>query len=162
MSQPEALEETATRLHSVAIHLLRHAWARDAEMGLSRARASALSVLVFGGPRTLGELAAAEHVTAPTMSRLVAALEADGFVERRPHPTDARAVILAATGRAEETLRQGQALRVDAVAELLRELTPRERGSVATAAEALEAALARQRDPAVRGTPRAISPGGAA
>ena len=62
----------ADHLHSAAIHLLRLVRRRDAETGLSPARLSALSVLVFGGPRTVGDLAADEQVRSPTMSRLVA------------------------------------------------------------------------------------------
>lgn len=145
------LAEVASRLHAVAIHLLRHAWARDAEMGLSRARASALSVLVFGGPRTLGELAEAEHVTPATMSRLVAALEGDGYLERRPHPSDARAIWLVPTPRARRVLRRGQALRVEALQGILRALEPAEQATVAAAVGALERALASSRGIAAGG-----------
>ena len=74
--------EVADRLHSAAIHLLRRIRKVDEASGLSAARLSALSVLVFGGPTTLGALARAEQVSAPTMSRLVSGLERDGFVVR--------------------------------------------------------------------------------
>ena len=50
-------ERTADRLHSAAIHLLRRLRREDAATGLSAPRLSALSVVVFGGPLTLGELA---------------------------------------------------------------------------------------------------------
>src|SRR5215475_2178440 len=63
------------RLHSAAIHLLRRLRVRDLESGVGPAQLSALSVLVFGGPRSLGELANAEQVRAPTMSRIVNGLE---------------------------------------------------------------------------------------
>ena len=135
------LKALADRLHSLSIHLLRRVWARDAEMGLSRARASALSVLVFGGPRTLGELASAEHVTPATMSRLVDGLERDGYVERKPHPTDGRALRLVATPRARRVLEQGRALRVEAMLEVLWKLTGDERAAVARAVGALEKAV---------------------
>ena len=61
----------ADRLHSAAIHLLRRVRQQDVATGEGPARLSALSVLVFGGPKTLGELAAAEQVKPPTMSRIV-------------------------------------------------------------------------------------------
>ncbi len=61
----------ADRLHSAAIHLLRRVRKQDAATGEGPARLSALSVLVFGGPMTLGQLAAAEQVKPPTMSRIV-------------------------------------------------------------------------------------------
>jgi DNA-binding MarR family transcriptional regulator len=109
----------ASRLHSAAIHLLR--WVRevDLKMGLSPARASALSVLVFAGERTIGELAAAEQVTAPTMTRLVAALEADGYVKRTPGSDDKRAVFVRATAKARRVLEAGRRRRVEELERLL-------------------------------------------
>jgi len=68
----------ADRLHSAAIHLLRRVRKQDESLGLTAARASALSVLVFGGPVTIGQLARAEPVEAPTMTRLVVALAREG------------------------------------------------------------------------------------
>ena len=53
--------EVADRVHSAAIHLLRRLRVRDQESGIGPAQMSALSVLVFAGPRSLKELAAAEH-----------------------------------------------------------------------------------------------------
>jgi len=94
--------DTADRLHSGAIRLLRRLRRQDAASGLSGPQASALSVLIYGGAMNLGRLAAAEQVKAPTMSRLVKDMEALGLVFRRPDPDDARGVILDATekGRA--------------------------------------------------------------
>src|SRR5260370_7145614 len=76
--------ETADRLHSAAIHLLRRLRMRDRESGIGPAQLSALSVLVLGGgPRSLGELAEIEQVRPPTMSRIVAGLVRAGLVRRR-------------------------------------------------------------------------------
>src|ERR1700682_1727268 len=75
--------EAADRLHSAAIHLLRRLRVLDRESGVGPAQLSALSVLVFGGPRSLGELAEAEQVRPPTMSRIVAGLVRGGLVKRR-------------------------------------------------------------------------------
>jgi MarR family len=83
-----ALEVAADKLHSAAIHLLRRLRARDRESGIGPAKLSALSVLVFGGSRSLGELAAAEQVRPPTMSRIVSGLERARLVRR--HPTKRR------------------------------------------------------------------------
>ena len=66
----------ADRLHSAAIHLLRRVRKQDEASGVGPAQLSALSVLVFAGPKTFGELAAAEQVKPPTMSRIVAGLSA--------------------------------------------------------------------------------------
>src|SRR5205807_7228830 len=87
---------TADRLHSAAIHLLRRLRVRDRESGVGPAQLSALSVLVFGGPRSLGELADAEQVRPPTMSRIVSGLAAAGLV-RREATEDGRRVRLVAT-----------------------------------------------------------------
>ena len=74
MSRAASRRATADRLHLAAIHLLRNVRASDVETGLSPARLSALSVLVFGGARTITQLAAAEQVRLPTMSGIVRGL----------------------------------------------------------------------------------------
>src|SRR6516225_4152704 len=106
------LLETADRLHSAAIHLLRRLRVRDRESGIGPAQLSALSVLVFGGPRSLGELADAEQVRPPTMSRIIAGLERDGLVRRR-RTDDKRRVRLEATAAGTKILQQGRLRRVE-------------------------------------------------
>ena len=75
MAKLTEIENLADRLHSTAIHLLRLVRVQDAATGIAPARLSALSVLVFGGPMSLNQLAQAEQVRPPTMSRIVDALE---------------------------------------------------------------------------------------
>ncbi len=116
--------EVADRLHSAAIHLLRLVRREDTASGLSPARLSALSVLVFGGSRTVGELAAAEQVRSPTMSRLVTEMEGDGLVERHSSPQDRRAVVVRATEAGRQAVQEGRRRRVAALAERLRDLPP--------------------------------------
>src|SRR6266516_4744277 len=99
--------EAADRFHSAAIHALRHVRRDDPETGLSAARLSALSVLVFGGPRTLGELAAAEHVRPATWSRIVQALDEEGLGRRESDPDDGRVTRLHATSKVERVMRRG-------------------------------------------------------
>jgi DNA-binding MarR family transcriptional regulator len=118
----ERLRALARELNSVAIHLTRRLRRSDEALGVSSPRLSALSVLVFGGPCTLGELAAAERVTAPTMSRTVAALEAERLVARQPDPNDGRAVRLEATRRGRRLMLRGRAMREQ---RLVRELADR-------------------------------------
>src|SRR5258705_9639300 len=89
--------ETADRLHSAAIHLLRRLRIRDRESGVGPAQLSALCVLVFGGPKSLAQLAEAEQVKAPTMSRIVAGLLRAKLVHRRTDKQDRRAVVIQAT-----------------------------------------------------------------
>jgi DNA-binding MarR family transcriptional regulator len=134
----------ATQLNSVAIHLLRRLHREDAVLGLSGARLSALSVLVFGGPRTIGKLAEAEGVTPPSMTRLVAAMEAEALVQRAPSPTDARSVIIRATPQGEEIMLRGREQRVVALTGWLSTLEPSELGTLEHAAELLERILGEQ------------------
>jgi DNA-binding MarR family transcriptional regulator len=133
--------ETASRLHSVAIHLLRRVRKSDVESGLSPARASALSVLVFGGPRTIGELATAEQVSAPTMTRLVAGLEKDGHLKRSPDPSDGRAVQVRATAKGRRVLEMGRDRRVEQVIAILDSLKSADLRRVEQAVDVLERAL---------------------
>ena len=96
MGEGEA-RDVAARLHSSAIRLLRTLRREDDGSGLSAPRLSALSVIVFAGPMSLAELAAAEQVKPPTMSRIVDALVERGLVTRVAKPGDRRSVEIAAT-----------------------------------------------------------------
>jgi DNA-binding MarR family transcriptional regulator len=117
--------EIADRLHSAAIHLLRRLRVRDRESGVGPAQLSALSVLVFGGPRSLGELADAEQVRPPTMSRIVAGLERAGLVRR--HATeDGRRVRLEASAKGTKILQAGRKRRVESLAKALSSLSEEE------------------------------------
>jgi DNA-binding MarR family transcriptional regulator len=135
--------EVADRLHSASIHLLRRVRRVDEASGLSAARLSALSVLVFGGPRTPGELARAEQVSAPTMSRLVAGLERDGLVRREPFEGDGRAVLLRATQRGTRILGEGRERRIAELVALFDDLSATELETLRAAAEIMESVLAR-------------------
>ena len=136
--------EAADRFHSAAIHALRHVRRDDPESGLSAARLSALSVLVFGGPRTLGELAAAEHVRPATMTRIVQALEREGLVRREADPDDGRVTRLHATAKGERVMWRGRERRVANLAALLARLPADEIAQIRVAAELVERALAQQ------------------
>src|SRR5215470_383768 len=107
--------EVADLLHSASIHLLRHARRQDVLSGKGPARLSALSVLVFVGPMTLGQLAAAEQVKPPTMSRIVAGLKRAGLARIDADPNDARRIHIAATPRGERLLQQARQRRIQAV-----------------------------------------------
>jgi len=134
----EKRNQVADRLHSAAIHLLRRAAEDDRAAGLSRARLSALSVVVFRGPLTLGELAAAEGVRSATMSGIVNGLERDGLVRRRPHGRDRRAVNIEATAAGRRLLDRARTVRIDRVAARLDDLSAEELDILARAAELLE------------------------
>lgn len=129
-------------MHSAAIHLLRRVREVDAKaMGISPARASALSVLVFGGARSLTELAAAERVTNATMSKLVTAMEAEGLLRRYPDVNDARSIRIEATAKGRRILERGRERRLDLLEELLADASEREIAAVHTAASVVERAI---------------------
>ena len=132
--RPEPLAE---RLHSGAVHLLRRLRREDSATGLSPARLSALSVLVFGGPMRISELARAEQVKTPTMTPIVAALEASELITRVKDEQDARASVVRATPRGQKLMEEGRARRVATLAADLRRLTAEDRAVLARAAALL-------------------------
>src|SRR3954464_13350663 len=107
--------DLADRLHSAAIPLLRRLRREDDASGLPAPQLSALSVIVFGGPITLGALADAEQVRTPTITKLVAAREEAGLVERETDADDRRIVRVKATPRGARLLHEGRKRRVAAL-----------------------------------------------
>ena len=135
------LADVANRLHSAAIHLLRRLRKQDVVMAEAPARLSALSVLVFGGPVTLGQLAAAEQVKPPTMTRIVTGLEKSGLAERVTDEKDARRVRIRATAKGVRLMQRGRKARIGYLAELLAGLEDDQLRMLAGAAEVLEGIL---------------------
>lgn len=129
--------DAADALHSAAIHLLRRLRKEDVKTGEGPARLSALSVLVFGGPRTLGELAAAEQVKPPTMSRIVGGLERSRLVEISRDQSDARRMQIRPTAKGVRLLRRGRLLRIAYLAERLDRLPESQLFTLRSAAEIL-------------------------
>jgi DNA-binding MarR family transcriptional regulator len=157
MSKPEAgrasseadLDAVARALNSGAIHLLRSLAVVDRLAGLTPARLSALSVIVFGGPQSLGALAAADGVAGPTMTRIVDGLVAAGLAERRPDPRDGRAVAIAATVAGESLMHAAAGRRIDAIASAISGLPAADRRRIVAAAGLLDrlAAVVRKQEP---------------
>jgi DNA-binding MarR family transcriptional regulator len=128
----------ADALHSAAIHLLRAVRKEDERTGVGPARLSALSVLVFAGPMRLTRLAGIEQVKPPTMTKVIAGLEAAGLVKRRADAQDARAVRLEATPRGTKLLQEGRRRRVERLTTALESLTAGEVDVLARAAAIIE------------------------
>lgn len=137
-SPSRAEVRTADRLHSAAIHLLRRLRVVDRETGLSGPRLSALSVVVFGGPVTVTELAEAEQVSAATVSRMTKEMEGEGLVERFPDPDDGRVQRIRATDRGRRILEEGRRARVGVLATRIGELGSGDREVLDRAVELLE------------------------
>ena len=134
----DAPGELADALHSAAVHLLRRLRRRDTDSGLSPARLSALSVIVFGGPMRISELARAEQVRTPTITPIVAALEHDGLITREPDARDARASLLRATARGQKLMAEGRARRVAMLTTAARKLPKTDRDVLRRAAALME------------------------
>jgi DNA-binding MarR family transcriptional regulator len=143
------LEDAASALNSGAIHVLRSLRDVDRLAGLTPARLSALSVLVFGGPCSLGTLAGAEGVAGPTMTRIVDGLIDAGLAERQPHPTDGRAVLIAATAEGDALMRAAQRRRIEALAAALDSLPTAAQRQIASSVELLDQVAAAVRAQAV-------------
>jgi DNA-binding MarR family transcriptional regulator len=154
---PRSLGEVASALNSGAIHLLRSLAAVDRLAGLTPARLSALSVVVFAGPGSLGALAAAEGVAGPTMTRIVDGLVAAGLAKRLPDPADRRAVLIAATTAGQELMRAAAGRRVSAIATAISELRAIEQRRLIASAGLLDllAVAIRSREPAAVAQPGA-------
>jgi DNA-binding MarR family transcriptional regulator len=127
--------ETADLLHSASIRLLRLVRTEDAQAGIGPAQLSALSVLVFGGAKTVTELATLEQVRPPTMSRIVEGLARKKLVQRVDDAMDRRTVRVSATAKGEKLMQAGKARRVKALAGRFEALSAADLKTLNTAAQ---------------------------
>ncbi len=141
MSKQRGLEEVARKLHSAALHLMRYVRAQDVAMGIGPAQSSALSVLVFGGPASLSDLARTEQVRPPTMSRVVDALVREGLVKREINKKDRRSVLISATDKGTRVMHEGRSRREQALVELLKPLKKSDLESLRKAVEIISRIL---------------------
>lgn len=133
--------ELADALHSAAIHLLRRVRSEDRASGIGPAQLSALSVLVFGGQMSLGDLAAAEQVKPPTMVRIVQALTHEGLATAKPDKQDRRKLVISATDRGRDLMRRARQRRVKALAELISSIGWQKREQLREAVEIIRQLL---------------------
>jgi len=137
-SPAREVEAVAEKLHSAALLLLRRLRTEGDARGISPPRLAALSVVVDTGPIGIGSLAAAEGVSAPTMSRLVDGLERDGLVRRATDPDDARGVLVRATVRGRRSRSEGRRQRTRILAKELQRLSREELDAIRAGAELIE------------------------
>jgi DNA-binding MarR family transcriptional regulator len=130
--------QAAEALHSGAIRVLRLVRAEDAHAGIGPAQLSALSVLVFAGEKTVGELAALEQVQPPTMSRIVDGLVQKKLAERVGSANDRRTVQITATPAGRKLLLAGRDRRVRALAKRFDDLSKKEVETLLAAAEIMK------------------------
>jgi DNA-binding MarR family transcriptional regulator len=138
MSTADLRPEVAADLHSAAIHLLRSVRGVDTVSGLSPARLSALSVIIFAGPISIGELARAEQVRSPTITALVNGLAAEGLMKRQLSPADRRSVVVMATDKGRSAFSQAQSRRLGLLTTRLAGLSATELAVLSRAAELMQ------------------------
>lgn len=145
---PATCEQVADRLHSASIRLLRRLRLHDKASGIGPAQLSALSVLVFGGrPLSLGELAEAEQVKDPTMSRIVAGMIRAKLAKRHVSKEDRRRLVISPTEKGTRALQQGRQRRVQALANALAGFSPAEVIQLGESAELIFQAIQRIENP---------------
>ena len=104
----------------------------------------------MSGPKALGDLAAAEQVRPPTMSRLVSEMERAGVARKVTDREDARVIRVHATPKGLRALSRGRSMRIEAIERLMSELEPEELGNIERAVSAIEKLLG-QRAASTRG-----------
>ena len=128
----------ASELRMSVMRLARRLRAERVDTSVSITQLAALATLDRHGPLTPGELATHERVQPPSMTRIVAALEAAGLVTRTDHPTDGRQVLLAPSVHGKGLLRAERRRRDAWLARRLRELDPEDVAVLRRAAVVLE------------------------
>ncbi|PXY30963.1 MarR family transcriptional regulator [Prauserella muralis] len=128
----------ASRLRLAVVRLNRRLRAQRTSEDLSLTQISALSTLHKCGAMTPGKLAAKEGVQPPSMTRVIAALDEAGYVERTPHPTDGRQAIVSISGKGLEYVRATISAREAWLDERLAELSGEEREVLGRAAEIID------------------------
>lgn len=106
--------------------------------GLTPTQLSALATVERAGPVTLGDLALAERVQPPTITRVVAKLDEQGLVTRQTDPFDRRSALVATTAEGRRTLQQNRRRRDAYLARRLAVLTPDERARLERALPVIE------------------------
>jgi DNA-binding MarR family transcriptional regulator len=126
-TEKERVWQLADQLHSAAIHLLRRLRIQDLASGIGPAKLSALSVLVFSGrPLSLADLARAEQVKNPTMSRLISAMEREGLVRTAAAKDDARSIQISPTAKGKDLLLAGKQRRITSLTQALGDLSQKQ------------------------------------
>jgi DNA-binding MarR family transcriptional regulator len=138
MTKRGSAAQLATLLRDAITRLNRRVRQTRPVGDLTVTQLSALTSLELAGALTPRELADTERVQPPTMTRIVAKLEERGLVQRTPHPTDGRQVILAATESGRAVLARFERARDEWLAQQLAELSPEERDTLRRAAEILQ------------------------
>ncbi|MGD0798173.1 MAG: MarR family transcriptional regulator [Acidobacteriaceae bacterium] len=140
-------EKLAEQLHASAIHLLRQLRRTDEASGTTASQLSALSVIVFSGPISLGKLAEIEQVRPPTMTRLINALESDQLILKTRSEHDARIVHLSATNKGRRLLLAARMRRVRVLADQIKKMSELDQENLASALSTIRKLIDSLRSP---------------
>ncbi|MEZ0491897.1 MarR family winged helix-turn-helix transcriptional regulator [Kineococcus sp. TBRC 1896] len=131
------LDRLAVDLRMSLLRTARRLRAQKSLDDLTDGQFSVLAHLVNSGPRTPRELAEAEHVQPPSMTRTIASLAEAGLVSRTEHPHDGRQVLVAVTDTGRGVVLETRARRAAWLRRRLEGLSPAERATLAEAATLL-------------------------
>jgi DNA-binding MarR family transcriptional regulator len=129
--------EVAARLRLSATRLAR-ILRQQADLGLTPSQVTALATIAREGPLTLGALADTEHVTPPSMTKVVEKLESLGLIERRPDPADGRRVLAAVTAAGLDLLAEARARKDAILATRIADLDDDQLGQLTAALDVLD------------------------
>lgn len=128
------------RLRVVLIRLTRRIRA-SVDDGITASQRSTLGTIFHHGSLTVGQIAEIEHVQPPSASKIVAALEQLGYVERSADPADRRCSLISLTQAGREAVNEMRAAGLGFLAGRLAELDPRDVATLESSLPALERLL---------------------
>ena len=137
---PSNPAEMAARLRLSATRLARRL-RQESGAGLTSSQLSALAVIERHGPLTLGALAEHEGVAPPSITRIVARMEADGLVVRQADPDDRRVARVTTSARGAALIAESRRRKTAWLAARIAELGPDSRRRLADALDVLDELL---------------------
>jgi DNA-binding MarR family transcriptional regulator len=138
---PPDVADMAARLRLSATRLARRL-RQEAGTGHTPSQLSALATVHRHGPLTLGALAELERVAPPSITKVVAKLEADGLLERTTDPTDRRIHRVDVTRAGEGLLAETRRRKTTWLTGRIRELPLDEQARLAGALDVLDHLIA--------------------
>ena len=129
--------EIASRLRLSATRLARRL-RQEADSGFTLSQLSALAVIYNHGPLTLGAVAEHERVAPPSITKVVAKLEAEGLVERAPDATDGRVSRVSATPAGRALIEESRRRKTTWLTDRIHQLEPDQQARLADALDALD------------------------
>jgi DNA-binding MarR family transcriptional regulator len=131
----KALEAAVSDLLSVTGQLTRRLRALSNTRELTWSQVAIMAKLEEAGPMTTADLARAEAVKPQSMGGTLAAMEAEGLVERQPHPSDGRQILYALTKEGLETRRKVSLAKRDWLLGAIAQLSPAEQKTLVAAVD---------------------------